>query len=119
MGLNRYIYGNVDVVLIWLRIFKNFLPDECNLVECKLDPCIMYTHVDSKLTIFVGILIYDSHVIIPKKQLQDIFDFISKEGKFNINTMRQVKKYLGVSYEWKNNEYSKFVDTTTAEMLRK
>ena len=100
--LRRSMCGNVDAALRWLRDFTNFLVNECGFKACRTDPCILYLRENGILKIVMTIHVDDSLCAGNKKDLQKLYEKI--RTKYNITTLGEITKYLGVRYDWKTDE---------------
>ena len=106
--LRRSMYGNVDAALRWQRDFTKYLVDECGFVQCRSDPCILYLYEENKLKIVMSIHVDDSLCAGTRESLQNLYAKVRE--KYKIQTLGEIKKYLGVMYDWRKDEQGrKFV----------
>ena len=40
--IEKFMYGNVDAALLWIRLLAKYLVKECNLKKRKADSCIFF-----------------------------------------------------------------------------
>ena len=105
--LRRSMYGNVDAALRWQREFSNYLVTDCGMKICRTDPCILFLRKDGVLKIIMSIHVDDSLCAGNKGDLEDLYEKIRK--RYKITTLGKISKYLGVHYEWGNDEDGPYV----------
>ena len=103
--LVRSMYGNVDAALRWQRCFVEVCTmdkGEIKLKQSQVDPCLLYKQdKDGKLVLIVVMYVDDVMV----SGMPDMIRWFMTEfkKKFNITEMGQMKKHLGIWYDWKRD----------------
>ena len=103
--LQGSMYGNVDAALSYFTKFKEYALDinGLNLRQSKADPCLFYEKTDDEVLIGVIVVYVDDCILAGEK------DFITRmkiklKEEFGVVEDGQLRKLLGVRYEWKDVE---------------
>ena len=114
--LNMAMYGQVDAALLWLRTFGSYLEEKCDMKQSKADPCIFYRKDKETGELMLILSVHVDDVIVAGKS-EYVEELKTKvKERFNITDLGQLKKHLGVNYEWGTDENGDFVK---AEMRKK
>ena len=107
--LNKAMYGQVDAALLWLRTFGDYLETKCGMKQSKVDPCIFYKKDEKtgELLLILSIHVDDVIVAGMAEHLEDLK--VKIKERFNITDLGQLKKHLGVNYEWGTDEEGDYV----------
>ena len=97
--LGTSMYGNVDAALRWNRTLTEHMIEKMELKQSLADPCVIYNRDENdKLDLMMGINVDDTLAIGKRSKMEEFEKEISK--RFNITCQKEVKKHLGVDYEW-------------------
>ena len=109
--LKMAMYGNVDAALLWIRTLTGFLIEKCGMKQSITDPSIYYMKdTEGQLKIVLSVHVDD--LMVSGKQA-DVDDLKSKvKTKFGISDLGCVKKYLGMMYDWSEDEKGPYVKIT-------
>jgi len=112
--LTKSMYGNVDAAIKFFKTLTELLTDEDGMTmkQSKVDPCLFYLHKDDELKLIVTVTVDDCAIASLPEDIKWFMDGL--ESRFNITHGGELKKYLGVDYEWGfDNEKGKhFVKAT-------
>ena len=105
------MYGNVDAALLYFIRFTEYAisPEGLNLTQSKADPCVFYKRNANRETIGMIVVYVDDNLICGNKGFVTEMKIKLKQ-KFGVVEDGQLKKLLGVRYEWR--------DTGNIEMAR-
>ena len=92
--LEKSMYVNVYVALLWLILLAKYLINEFNLKRSKSESCILCRkYGDRKLKLVVLVHVYNLFMAVNTETLRKIKEIIKL--KFNIQESRKVRKFLG------------------------
>ena len=108
------MYGNVDAAIKFFKTLTELLTDEDGMTmkQSQVDPCLFYLHKDDELKLIVTVTVDDCAIAGLPEDIKWFMDGL--ESRFNITHGGELKKHLGVDYEWSfDNEKGKhFVKAT-------
>jgi hypothetical protein len=110
------MYGNIDSPLRWMKTFTKFLTTELQLTQSKTDPCILYKYKGNELTLVLALYVYDTLCLGHSKELEWLYTNI--ETKFKIERLGQLKKHLGIWYEWKKENGETVIEASMPQLLK-
>jgi len=99
------MYGQVDTALRFFIKFTGHLEsDRCNGVkQSKSDPCVFYKKEKDGFPLIITAVTVDDCLMGGTPKELDIF-MADIEKEFNIMKEMEVKKYLGINYEFKRDD---------------
>jgi Reverse transcriptase (RNA-dependent DNA polymerase) len=96
------MYGNTDAPLQWMKTFSALLKEtKMNMQQSHLDPCIFYNYKGGKLILILVLYVDDTLCAGKKEEVE--WDYKIIESELNIERQGQVKKHLGIWYNWKKD----------------
>ena len=103
--LQNGMYGQVDAALRFFVRFVGYLVGEnCNgIVQSKADPCVFYKKDANGFPIMASAVTVDDCLLGGYPKELDIF-MSDIEKQFNIVKELEVKKHLGINYDFKRDE---------------
>ena len=120
--LIRSMYGNVDAALRWQRCFVETCTDKegnIKLTQSQVDPCLLYKRNDKGETTLLVVMYVDD--ILVSGQPKTIRWFMNEfKQKFKITELGQMKKHLGIWYDWKKDQDGEpYVRATMVSEIRR
>ena len=100
--LDRAMYGTVDAPLRFYKTLKKHLVETMKLIISQAEPCMFYKLGNGKLTLLVVTFVDDLLIGGTPEEVKWCQENLKK--RFNITELGQVKKHLGVWYEWKKDQ---------------
>jgi hypothetical protein len=76
-----------------------------NMQQSHSDPCIFYKHKGGKLVLILVLYVDDTLCTGKRVEVEWAYKII--ESKLKIGRQRQLKKHLGMWYNWKENKTGK------------
>ena len=103
--LQKGMYGQCDAALrFFIRFTKYLESDRCEgVVQCKSDPCIFYKKDENGFPLLVFAVTVDDCLMGGTPKEMDIF-MKQVEKVFNIVKEMEMKKHLGISFDFKRDE---------------
>lgn len=105
--LSLAMYGNVDAAIRWMKTYARYLIDTMKMKQSQTDPCVFYKHdAQGELVLVLAVVVDDTLIAGKKEEVEWAKNEIKK--KWNITDLGQVKKHLGIWWEWnkdKNGDY--------------
>ena len=116
--LGTSMYGNVDAALLWFNMLTGHMTDEdkMNMKRSLTDPCVIYEQENERLKLMTGVNVDDTLALGREEDLQSFVDEISK--RFNVTVQKEVKKHLGVDYEWGEDEFGPYAKASMKKYER-
>ena len=102
--LDRAMYGNVAAPLRFFKTLTKHLMTEMDMLQSAADPCIFYKQKNGSLTLLLAIFVDDT-IITGKREDVDWF-YNEIEKRFNIERLGQLKRHLGIWWEWKKDKHN-------------
>jgi transposase InsO family protein len=113
--LTKAMYGNIDSPLRWMKTFTKFLTTELQLKQSKTDPCILYKYKGNDLVLVLALYVDDTLCLGHARELQWLYESI--ETKFKIERLGQLKKHLGIWYEWKEENGETVIEASMPQLI--
>jgi len=88
-----------------LRFYKTYcshLVKKMGMTRCRVDSCVFVMKEAGK-TVMVSFIHVDDSMLCGKQEAINVFKEKVKE-RFNIKELGQLKKHLGIWYEWKMDQ---------------
>ena len=103
--LHKGMYGQVDAALRFFVKFVGYLEsDKCNgIVQSKADPCVFYKKDVKGFPLMVTAVTVDDCLMGGHPKELDIF-MADIEKEFNIVKEMEIKKHLGINYDFKRDD---------------
>ena len=97
------MYGNVDSDILWFRLLAKYLIKKLNMPRSQEDSYIFHKKDDKgKVELVMSMHVDDVFMAVKSETLEKLKELINL--KFNIQESVEVKKFLGVYYEWVHDE---------------
>ena len=98
--LKKSMYGNVDAAI---KFFKTLIElvthkDGMAMEQSKVDPCMFYLIKDDELKLIVTVTVDDCAISGLPEDVKWFMDGL--ESRFNITRGGELKKHLGIDYDW-------------------
>ena len=116
--LLKSMYGNVDAAIKFFKLLTDHLtdPNGMNMNQSKADPCLFYLMKNDKLTLIVTITVDDSAISGLPSDIKWFMNGLEK--RFKITRDGEIKKHLGIDYEWGITDKGKhFVKATMSNKI--
>ena len=115
--LGTSMYGNVDAAMRWFYKLTDHMTDKMDMKRSLTDPCVIFKKLEDTLfKVATGLNVDDTMLLARKKDAQEFVDEISK--RFNVTVQHEMKKHLGVDYEWGKDEIGHYVKATMKKYER-
>ncbi|KAI2492351.1 GAG-pre-integrase domain [Fragilaria crotonensis] len=101
--LTRAMYGGVDVPRLFMKTLYKYLTGEMKMSQSEVDPCLYYWKDKAGNATLLAVVHVDDVALIGDKTNIEKFKTELKK-RFNISDLGQLKKHLGVWYEWKKDD---------------
>ena len=114
--LNKSQYGNIDAALQWMRIFTKDLTERVGLTLSLVDPCLFYKKDKTTGELLLLVVVYINDILCAggAKEIK----WFKKQVKMNnnITDLGQLRKHLGIWYEWKEDERGPYIKAEMNKM---
>ena len=109
------MYGNVDSALMFFKTYSSTLL-KIGLTQSRIDPCVFFKHDDTGHLILMLCCHIDDTTISGYQN--DVKEFLDEfETHLAIERLGQVRKHLGVWYEWKRDDEGIYVVASMNKMV--
>ena len=117
IALVRNMYGTVNSPLLWMQTIGTYLKD-IGLVQSKTDPCIFFKHDNKdKLQLILCLYVDDTLVAGTQKTIDWLYNKV--EERFTIERLGQLRKHLGIWYDWKeDNKGEQYLVASMPNMVK-
>jgi len=100
--LDQNMYRNMDVALRFFEKYSRILMTDLGFMQSQTDPCIFFRHDKAGKLSMVILMHIDNSLISGRKwQVEEFFKQFVQYLK--IERLGQLKKHLGVQWEWKED----------------
>ena len=98
------MYGNVDAALrFFMKLVQHMIGDEVGKKQSRADPCVLYLKDENGCPLVVAAVTVDDCLLGGKPS--DMNDLIANiEKRFKLTKEDEVKRHLGIDYDWKRDE---------------
>jgi len=117
LELRKAQYGQVDAAKCWMDMFIRILtePGGCELVQSKIDPCVLYKHQDNKLVALVVVYVDDGWVSGKSKEVKKIMSYL--KSKVEVVEVGQMDMHLRVNYKLLKDEIGWYYECEMQEYI--
>jgi Reverse transcriptase (RNA-dependent DNA polymerase) len=102
IALTKAMYGNIDSLLRWMKMFSKHLMEQLKLQQSMADRCIFYNVKNNKVVLILAMYVDDTLFLGHKEELEWMYREVQK--KFKIEKLGRLKKHLGIWHEWNNDK---------------
>jgi hypothetical protein len=113
--LLRAQYGLVQSPRLWMETFSSILTS-LGLKQCKTDPCL-FCLFDEDGKLLVMVVVYCDDCIITGRSKWVTQIKIGITGQVKISDLGNLKRHLGVDYEWGCDAHGKYIQSSMTEYL--
>jgi hypothetical protein len=102
------MYGNVDAALLYFIRFTKYATDAngLGLIQSESDPCVFYRRNEKNETDLIIIVYVDDCMLMGTQAVVNEMKLKLKQ-EFGVVEDGQLKKLLGVRYDWKRDNEDK------------
>ena len=102
--LGKAQYGQVDAAKRWMDMFIRILTekDGCELVQSKVDPCVLYKRRDGELVALALLYVDDGWLCGKPEEVRKIKEHL--KSKVEILEIGRMETHLGVNYKLKKDK---------------
>ena len=101
--LERPMYGGVDVPRLFMKTLMRYLTKVMKMTQSLVDPCLYYWKNEAGEVTLMAVVHVDDILLVGKKETIEEFKSELKK-RFNISDLGQLKKHLGVWYDWRKDD---------------
>ena len=104
IDMQSSMYGNVDAALrFFMKLVQHMIGDEVGKKQSRADPCVLYLKDENGCPLVVAAVTVDDCLLGGKPS--DMNDLIANiEKRFKLTKEDEVKRHLGIDYDWKRDE---------------
>ena len=117
--LVRSMYGNVDAALRWQKCFVKTCIDPEGEIQCEqsqVDPCLLFKRNEEGQVVLLIVCYVDD--VLLSGTIEEIKKFKEQfKRKYKITELGNMKKHLGMWYEWNSDEEGPYIKVTMDAML--
>ena len=95
-----------------------YMIDKMNMIRSLTDPCVIFKKLDDieLFKVVTRLNVNDTMLLGRRKDAQEFVDKISK--RFNVTVQHEMRKHLGVDYEWGKDEIGHYAKATMKKYER-
>ena len=113
--LDKAMYGTVQAARQWFKKLRDCLLD-MGLKQSRVDPCVFYEKREGILTLLLCTYVDDLAVTGTQA---DVNKFkLALKQYFNVKELGQLRKHLGVWYEWGEDENGRYLQSEMEDFVK-
>jgi len=115
--LGKAQYGQVDAAKRWMDMFVSILTEEggCELVQSKIDPCVLYKRREDKLVALAVLYVDDGWIAGEPKEVKAVLEHL--KTKVDILEVGRMDTHLRVNYKLLKDEIGWYYECDMKEYI--